>query len=74
MLAHFVELAGDRLINAPFDELLGTDLADSDRFRRVETKIKRHERTLRTIDSGPPVGVVTARRVRPRRKVDKPRS
>lgn len=37
-LATFFEIPIDRLLNASFEELLTTELADPERFRRVEAK------------------------------------
>ena len=51
MLAEFFEVPGHRLVNAPFDALLTNELSDPERFHRVETKIKRQRRPLRSVDS-----------------------
>ena len=45
-LAQFFELPMDRLLDAPFSKLLETDLADADRFDRVEAKIRGGRSTL----------------------------
>lgn len=37
-LSSFFEISLDRLLKAPFEELLARELADPDRFRRVESK------------------------------------
>src|SRR4051812_12306298 len=37
-LARFFEIPLTRLLHAPFDELLAAELADAERFRRVEEK------------------------------------
>ena len=59
-LGEFFELPGDRLVQAPFEELLPY-LADRERFERVEHKIRAHRTTLRAVDSGKPVDVATGR-------------
>src|SRR4051812_10894751 len=46
-LASFFEVAIDRLLNAPFDELLANELADPARFSRVESKIRKLARPKR---------------------------
>ena len=38
-LAGFFEIPIDRLLHAPFDELLPAEVADVERYRRVEQKI-----------------------------------
>jgi transcriptional regulator with XRE-family HTH domain len=38
-LAEFFEISFERLRKAPFEELLETEIADGDRFKRVEKKI-----------------------------------
>jgi transcriptional regulator with XRE-family HTH domain len=40
-IAHFFEVPSERLANAPFEELLAAELADPERFRRVEASINR---------------------------------
>jgi transcriptional regulator with XRE-family HTH domain len=44
-LATFFEVPIDRLLNTPFDELLDADLADGDRYWRVEEKIRPRSRS-----------------------------
>jgi transcriptional regulator with XRE-family HTH domain len=39
-VASFVEISGERLLRAPFRELLGRELGDRQRFDRVEAKIR----------------------------------
>jgi transcriptional regulator with XRE-family HTH domain len=70
-VAEFFEIHGDRLINAPFTELLTNELCDPDRFERVEHKIRAHQTTLRAIDSGEPVDVMTGKPANPQGGVDK---
>jgi hypothetical protein len=36
----FFEVPADRLMTAPFEELLTNELADRDRLRRVEEKVR----------------------------------
>jgi transcriptional regulator with XRE-family HTH domain len=40
-IAEFFEVPSDRLASSPFEELLAMELADPERYRRVEAKIKR---------------------------------
>lgn len=70
-LGEFFELPGDKLVSAPFSELLPY-FADRERFERVEHKIRAHRTTLRAIDSGKPVDAVTGR-VTKSRSADKAR-
>ena len=37
-IARFFEVPSDRLVDAPFEELLAVELADRERFKRVEAK------------------------------------
>lgn len=60
-VAEFFEIHGDRLVNAPFTELLTSELCDHDRFGRVEYKIRAHAATLRALESGEPVNIVTGK-------------
>ena len=59
---------GIRLVNAPFAELLPNEYCDTDRFERVEHKIRAHQTTLKASDSGKPVDVVTGKRRKPSRR------
>jgi len=70
-VAEFFEIHGDRLVNAPFTELLTNELCDADRFERVEHKIRAHQTTLKAIESGKPVDIVTGEPVNPQGRVDK---
>lgn len=48
-VSSFLEINGERLVRAPFRDLLGREVADQRRFDRVETKIRRQrERTSRS--------------------------
>jgi len=38
-LSEFFEISRDRLLDAPFEELLGVEVADEGRYERVEAKI-----------------------------------
>jgi hypothetical protein len=58
-LAEFFEISADRLVNAPFQELLVHEIADAARFDRVEQKIKGQSRTLRAVESGAVVDITT---------------
>ena len=58
-LAEFFEISADRLVSAPFQALLTQELADPERFDRVEQKIKRHRRTLKAVESGAVVDITT---------------
>jgi transcriptional regulator with XRE-family HTH domain len=46
----FFEISIDRLLEAEFEDLLANELADSDRFRRVEAKIGRGPHGLRVVE------------------------
>jgi transcriptional regulator with XRE-family HTH domain len=46
-LANFFEVPTDRLLDAQFGDLLQMELADRDRFDRVEGKLRRTGATLR---------------------------
>ena len=39
VLGHFFEIPLQRLLETPFDELLGQEIADRERFARVEARI-----------------------------------
>ena len=58
-LAEFFEISADRLVNAPFQELLAHEIADAARFDRVEQKIKGHRRMLKAVESGAVVDITT---------------
>ena len=60
-MAEFFEIHGDRLVNAPFTDLLTNELCDPGRFERVEHKIRAHAATLQALDSGEPVDIVTGK-------------
>jgi transcriptional regulator with XRE-family HTH domain len=48
-VASFLEINGERLVRAPFRELLEREVADQRRFDRVETKLRRQrQRAKRT--------------------------
>jgi transcriptional regulator with XRE-family HTH domain len=51
-LANFFEVPTDRLLDAGFGDLLETELADRDRFDRVESKLRRASATLKRGSSG----------------------
>jgi transcriptional regulator with XRE-family HTH domain len=38
-ISEFLEISRDRLLDATFEELLSTEVADAERFRNVEAKI-----------------------------------
>ena len=44
-VSSFLEINGERLLQAPFRELLSRELADGRRFDRVEAKIRTHRRS-----------------------------
>lgn len=48
-ISGFFEIPIDRLLDADFEDLLGNELSDPDRFRRVEAKIGRGQRNLRAV-------------------------
>jgi transcriptional regulator with XRE-family HTH domain len=48
-LSAVFEVAGDRLVTAPFTDLLANELGDVDRFERVEEKIAKANRQLRMV-------------------------
>ena len=51
-LVDFFEVPTDRLLDARFGDLLQAELADRDRFDRVEAKLRRSGATLRRGASG----------------------
>lgn len=72
MLADFFEVPGDRLMNARFEDLLANELADPDRYLRVQEKITRARRHLRALKSDREAEVGTGKRTsKPRPGVDK---
>jgi transcriptional regulator with XRE-family HTH domain len=48
-ISAFFEIPIDRLLDADFEDLLANELADRERFRRVEAKIGRRQRNLRAV-------------------------
>lgn len=70
-VADFFEIHGDRLVNAPFTDLLTNELYDLARFERVEHKIRAHAATLKTLDSGQAVDIVTGEPVKPQGGVNR---
>lgn len=46
-VSSFLEINGDRLVRAPFRELLGREVADARRFDLVEAKIRVHRARAR---------------------------
>jgi transcriptional regulator with XRE-family HTH domain len=67
-VAEFFEIHGDRLVNAPFAELLTGELCDPDRFERVERKIRAQGTTLRAVESGQPVDITSGKPTKPSRE------
>ena len=48
-IAELFQISTDRLIGAEFSDLLAHELADPDRFGRVETRIKRGDAKLKSV-------------------------
>lgn len=48
-IADLFQLSTDRLMGAPFVDLLGTELSDPERFVRVEARIKRGLSPLKAV-------------------------
>ena len=48
-ISAFFEVPPDRLATADFGDLLANELADQERYSRVETKIHRHGEQLRVV-------------------------
>jgi transcriptional regulator with XRE-family HTH domain len=48
-VADLFQIGTDRLMGAKFSDLLATDLADPDRFERVEERIRRSRTRLRPV-------------------------
>lgn len=48
-LSEFFEVPTQRLMGAPFVDLLQSDLADPERFKRVEERIHRKSRPLKAV-------------------------
>jgi hypothetical protein len=43
-LDSFFEVSIDRLLNAQFEEMLAVEIADADRYRRVEAKKRKRSK------------------------------
>lgn len=48
-IAELFQLSTDRLMGAKFIDLMTTELADTDRFERVEARIRRAKTKLRSV-------------------------
>ena len=48
-IADLFQISTDRLMGATFSDLVATDLADPDRFERVEERIRRARTGLRSV-------------------------
>lgn len=48
-IAELFQVSTDRLMGAEFSDLLGNELADSERFERVEARIKRGLSPLKSV-------------------------
>jgi transcriptional regulator with XRE-family HTH domain len=48
-IADLFQISTDRLMGAPFVDLLGTELSDTDRFARVEARIKKGLSPLKAV-------------------------
>jgi transcriptional regulator with XRE-family HTH domain len=49
-VSSFLEITGERLLQAPFRDLLARELSDASRFDRVEAKIRAHRRRSSSTD------------------------
>jgi len=70
-IGEFFGLPADRLATASFEDLLGSELSDPERFRGVETKIERARsglRAVRDLEAGKVVDVETGKTVKRTRR------